>query len=120
MKLSRNSTDLLGFSIRWKVNCKEIDEPLTVTTTFDARWKNTPREPIDEGGRFDVLGNPETVPYAKYRAKIYARLRGTFFDRHARGRFKGKVEMRNEDGELVDTCRKTVEYRIPRVTSARG
>ena len=115
LRLKRNSTEVLGFSIRWKVQCKELGEPLTVTTSFDASRKGTPREPIDEGGRFDVVGNPDTVPYKRYKAKIFTRLGGTFFDRHAKGSLKGKIEMRNARGKLVDTCRRTLEWRIPRV-----
>lgn len=94
--------------ISWKVPCEHG------RWTDRTRWEDRPDAPIEHNGSAFTDGGKESVQFDEGRVDYNLKLSGDFTDKRIKGKMTARVKLYDRSGDLIDTCRGTIFFTLPR------
>lgn len=77
-------------------------------------WQDRPEGPIEHNGSSFTDAGKYEQQFKDGRASYNMKLSGDFTDKRVKGKMTGKVKLYDTDGDLLDTCRGTIFFTLPR------
>jgi hypothetical protein len=96
------------FKITWKVPCERG------RWTDRTLWDDRPEGPIEHDGSKFSDGGKERVQFEDGSVDYNLKLAGDFTDKRIKGKMTAKLKLYDRSGDLIDTCRGTIFFTLPR------
>jgi hypothetical protein len=94
--------------INWKVPCEHG------RWTDRTYWEDRPEGPIEHDGSKFTDGGKERVKFDDGSVDYNLKLAGDFTNERIKGKMTAKLKLYDRSGELIDSCRGTIFFTLPR------